>query len=205
MNLTMNEERFRNGIDPEEYLNSLQNYRSLVRRLAEQAPDPPPLADELREAAARFAQPVRATMMTEDWCGDSACNFPLLRILFPRAGIPFRVFRGSETPELKAAYEADGDDHIPAVSLWDGAGREVVRWIEAPEAVQRKKEAWKSERPHFMELYARRSVDKEAAKQFPVLYRELLETMAGWYQADMWTQTAGEIVDRLRSAVPPGA
>lgn len=197
MNIEMNENRFNTGIAPDAYAGELRNYRSLVRRLIDEAPTPPPLAAEFKAAVGRFEQPVRATIMTEDWCGDSACNFPLLWKLCDAAGVPLRIFRGSEHPEFKEAYERDGDDHIPAVSFWDGSGSEIARWIEAPESIDEKKAAWKAERPHFMELYAKQREDKEAAKQFASLYRELLETMAGWYTDGAWSDTAREIVERL--------
>lgn len=200
MKITMDKARFERGYVAETYVNNLRNYRSLVKQLTDQAEADSSHAEALREASAKFEQPLRATMMTEDWCGDSACNTPILADLFDKAGIPFRAFRGSEETELKEMYESEGDDHIPVISLWDGNGTELFRWIEAPLAVQKKKNAWKAERPRFMELYGKQKEDKEAAKQFAALYREFLETMAGWYEADMWSETTREIVEGLKEA-----
>ena len=184
-------------MDAETYVSNLRNYRSLVKKLMDEASADTEHAERLRAAASDKSAPVRATMMTEDWCGDSACNTPILADLFAKAGIEFRAFRGSEEPELKDMYESEGDDHIPVVSLWDGEGRELSRWIEAPEAVQKKKESWKAERPEFMELYAKQKSDAEAAKRFAKLYREFLETMAGWYREGLWSETCREIVEGL--------
>mgnify|MGYP006289087977 FL=1 len=196
----MDKSRFERGYDAETYVNNLRNYRSLVKRLMDEAEADSSHAEGLREAAGGFEQPLRATMMTEDWCGDSACNTPILADLFEKADMPFRAFRGSEESELKEMYESEGDDHIPVVSLWDGNGTELFRWIEAPGAVQKKKDAWKAERPQFMELYKKQQEDKEAAKQFASFYREFLETMAGWYEADMWSETTREILEGLKKA-----
>lgn len=196
----MDQNRFERGYKAESYVNNLRNYRSLVKRLMDEAEADSSHAEALKETASSFDQPVRATMMTEDWCGDSACNTPILSDFFSKAGVPFRAFRGSEETELKEMYESEGDDHIPVVSLWDGNGNELCRWIEAPEAVQEKKDGWKAERPRFMELYKKQKEDKEAAKQFAALYREFLETMAGWYEADMWSETTREILEALKKA-----
>ncbi|MFP4331391.1 MAG: thioredoxin family protein [Alkalispirochaetaceae bacterium] len=197
MNKEMNDALFSSGYDAPEYVANLRNYRSLVKQLMDEAEADSSHAEELARLAAEYPQPVRATMMTEDWCGDSACNTPILASLFAKADIPFKALRGSEHEPLKEGYEREGTDHIPVISLWDGRWQELVRWVEAPEAVSRKKEQWKAERPEFMELYAKQKSDTDAAKKFASLYREFLETMAEWYRSDLWSETTREIVDKL--------
>lgn len=186
---------FEKGFHVPNYVAQLQNYRSLVKKLMQTAEVAAEETDALRTAAAAWPQPVRATMMTEDWCGDSACNLPVLAALFEGAAIPFRVFRGSEHAELKNGYEAEGDDHIPVVSLWDGNGTEIGRWIEAPQAAGSRKEAWKAERPNFEELYLlQKTGDKQAAAEFGKLYRQFLEEMAVWYKDGLWRETVREVI-----------
>jgi hypothetical protein len=193
----MDEKRFREGYDVDTYVRNLRNYRSLVRELMEKADASSEHARTLRERADRHPQPVRASIMTEDWCGDAAVNLPVLASLFRKADIELRVFRGSEHEDLKTRYESEGDDHIPVVSLWDADGRELGRWIEAPRKVAALKDEWKAQRPEFMQLYAKKSSDKDAAKRFAALYREFLEQMAEWYETGMWSETTREIVDLL--------
>lgn len=200
MKIRMTEDRFTSGYEPDEYLNNLRNYRSFVRKLDESVPEQMLHTDELKAAVAQFDKPVRATMMSEDWCGDAACNFPLLKNALAAAGIPLRVFRGSETIELKEMYESEGDDHIPVFSFWDAEGAEIARWIEAPETIDAKKAAWKEERPAFMDLYNRRNEDKEAAQEFAGLYRELLDTMGEWYRSGDWNETMREVIARLNTS-----
>lgn len=191
----MNTEEFQQGYDIETYVSNLRNYRSLVKRLMGKAPVKADDIAALRAAVGSYAQPVRATIMTEDWCGDSACNVPVLAQLFEGAGIELRVFRGSENEDLKAMYENDGDDHIPVVSLWDAEGKELGRWIEAPQAVQEQKETWKAANPNFEKLYQQQKEgDKDAAKEFGTLYRQFLEEMARWYEDGLWDETVREIV-----------
>jgi hypothetical protein len=194
---TLDTDSFNAGMDVEPYVAQVRNYRSLVKQLMKEAEADANHVDTLKAEAARYPQPVRATANTEDWCGDWAVNVPVLHSLFSRAGIPFKVFRGSEHPLLKERYERDGDDHIPAVSIWDGEGNELVRWIEAPAKVQELKANWKADHPEFEDLYARMESDKDAEKRFAKLYREFLETMAGWYRDGMWNETTREIVEQL--------
>jgi hypothetical protein len=196
----MDTQTFEQGYDTETYVANLRNYRTFVKRLMGEASANDDHAKALKEATADVAAPVRATMMTEDWCGDSACNTPVLADLFSRAEIEFRVFRGSEQADLKEKYNSEGATHIPVVSLWDGSGRELVRWIEAPAAVDRKKTEWKAQHPEFTELYEKQKTDKDAAKKFGTLYRQFIEEMAEWYKAGDWDETTREIVEQLQGS-----
>ena len=194
----MNDSIFQQGYEVPAYLGGLRNYRSLVRQLHERAVSDEEHAAQLKAAASRHRQPLRATVMTEDWCGDAAANLPILARLFEAAGVESRVLRGSETPELERYYHDAGVTHIPVVSVWDAEWREIARWVEAPSVVDQKKIAWKQARPDFTRLEARRRQDKQAAKQFGRLYREFLDEMVGWYEAGDWNETTRELVDALR-------
>jgi hypothetical protein len=194
----MIEVKFENGKRASEYVAELRNYRSVVRALVEVAEADPDHIAVLKTAAEKYPQPVRATAMTEDWCGDSACNMPVLTKLFEGAGIEFVVFHGSEYPELEKYYNDLGVDHIPVISLWDGEGNEIGRFVEQPASIDPLKSAWKAERPEFMELYAKRNDDKEAGRAFAKLYRGLLEEMSGWYRDGKWKDTTREVVEILQ-------
>ena len=189
---------FKKGIDASDYLLNLKFYRSIVRSLVDAAQvEEAPIA-EVEKASQSYIQPFRATAMTEDWCGNSACNLPILSRLFFEAEIPFLVFHGSEYPELKKYYNDMGIDHIPVISFWDGSGREIGHWVEQPAAIIPRKDQWKAEHPEFMELYPKRKTDKDAGKRFSSMYRKLLELMAGWYKDGMWKETTREIMEILK-------
>ncbi len=185
------------GMDPDTYVQNVRNYRSLMKRLFDAAtPDSGHVA-RLKDAALK-TNAAYASVQTEDWCGDSACIVPMLAPFFAAADIELVIVRGSEQPEFKNYYEKDGDDHIPAVSIWSEDGTELVRWIEAPEAAGKKKDAWKAEHPDFEPLYEKQKQgDAEAAKKFGALYRQFLEEMAGWYEDGMWNETTREILEAL--------
>ena len=200
MDYRMTAPSFELGIEPDHYIESLRNYRSLVKQLRTDAAAAPidAAVEQLRARVAGVPQaPVRATLMTEDWCGDSACNLPILAELFARAGVEFRVFRGSEHRALQSAYHARSIEHIPVCSLWDGAGAELAVWIERPAACAPRADAWKAAHPQFMRAYHAKKTDKAAEREFASLYRDYLEEMAGWYRADLWVETAREVAALL--------
>jgi len=190
----MTPEYYESGVEIESYLAGYRNYLSLVRGMVRDAQAAEPEVEALRSALALHPGPVRAGAHTEPWCGDWACNLPILRNLFQRAGVPFRVFDDQRQPELKQHYRAEGCTHIPVVSLWDGTGREILRWIEAPQAVEPLKEEWKAANPRLMELYAVKEGNQEAENEFARLYRNLLEDMSRWYRDGLWAATTAEII-----------
>ena len=188
---------FNRGVEADRYLRELKFFRSVVDQLIESAdPDRDHVA-RLAAAVESQVQPVRASAMTEDWCGDSACNIPILEPFFSQANVEFAVFHGSDYPEFEKFYNDSGDDHIPAVSLWDGNGKEIARWIEQPKQVLDRKSAWEAENPSFLELYRIRETDRKAAGQFAALYRELMQKMSTWYVEGMWRETTREVVEAL--------
>lgn len=193
---SLSDDYFNNGMTMDEYLSSARNYRSFVRQLTEKAHVSDSQIQRLQEMQKRLGR-LRVTVNTEDWCGDWACNAPILSALFKSAGVEMRIFRGSEFPLLKERYERDGDDHIPAVSIWNEEGEELLRWIEAPEAVSKKKDQWKAEHPEFTRTYALQKEDPQAKKEFAVMYRNFLDMMGEWYSSGMWAETVREILDEL--------
>ncbi len=194
----MNQDLFQSGIEVDEYVRTISNYRSFVRGLMnEPEPNDSHVAD-FRSLTESLDAPLRATIMTEDWCGDSACTLPVLARFFAELGIELRILRGSEHSDLREYYERDGVDHIPVISVWDGRFAEVVRWVECPKSIEARKDAWKAERPDFEPLYERQKSDPAAAKEFAALYRTLMDAMAGWYRDGGWDDVTAEIVAALR-------
>jgi hypothetical protein len=201
----MTDEFFFTGVEIDDYLETLRFYRSLVRSLVREADAPERFVDKLKEAVASRnlrMEEVRASAFSEPWCGDWACNLPILRSFFQKCGIPFRLFSREKAPELHKSYLADGVDHIPVISLWDGQGKELARWVEAPAKVDEMKVRWKEEHPRMMELYAIKDGDREAEKEFGRLYRSFLEEMALWYKEGMWNETLEELVLSLSDGKP---
>lgn len=191
---------FTTGMTAEEYRKTARNYRSFVGSMFDQASVDEDLLTRLKALKSKAGQ-LYATVNTEDWCGDWACNASLFHVLFSSADIPLRIFRGSEHPDFKDVYERDGDDHIPALSVWDADGNELLRWIEAPELVAKKKSLWKADHPEFEQTFETRESDPEAAKRWPTMYRDFLEMMGDWYKNGMWNESAREIVEGIEHSL----
>ncbi|MBN2874542.1 MAG: thioredoxin family protein [Spirochaetales bacterium] len=191
----MNRTYYESGTDVEDYLRDLRTYRSFVQKLAQEATATDEGVQALVAALKPRQTPVVASIFTEPWCGDSACNLPILRSLFQQAAIPLRVFDRARHGELQKRYHDEGVDHIPVVSLWDAQGDEVARWIEAPAAIAPLKDEWKQQHPRMMELYAIKEGNREAENEFARLYRSFMEDMAVWYREGMWDETIREIVE----------
>lgn len=185
---------YTSGIEPVSYMENLRNYRKLVNDLYTEATAPP----EWMELFTAAASGLRISVMTEDWCGDSACNVPLLTRMAEAAGVGMRVFRSSEFPDLQEYYKEREVTHIPVVSFWDEQGSEVFRWVERPVACAEPADRWKAAHPEFNQL--RQGADKESKKGFARIYREFLEEMAGWYRRGLWNETAREIAEGLNAA-----
>ncbi len=185
------------GLLPADYFSSLKNYRHMVLDLVDTAAVAPAERDLLADALAHRgtgaeAAPVRAVVVTEDWCGDSAVTLPYVTKLCESAGVEIRIFRQSVFTDLKGWYVAQGTDHIPVVSLIQGE-EELVRWVERPEAAHGRVKEWVSAHPDFLELRSRKETDKQAAKEYFNLYAALLREMASWYRDGLWPEIAREL------------
>mgnify|MGYP000855245625 CR=1 FL=1 len=146
----MTPEFFESGTSVDEYLRDQRTYRSVVQALVRDADADDADAAALAGALAGFPGPANATVFTESWCGDSACNLPIVRSLFAKAGVPFRVFDRASHPGLNDWYRGRDVTHIPVVSLWSADGTEIARWVEAPKAIEPRKAAWKAEHPRMI-------------------------------------------------------
>jgi hypothetical protein len=122
-------ERFAQGMTFPEYLAQLRTNRdALARRFDEAAIRP-----EDREAIAALGRKVKILVITEDWCGDSLRNVPVLAKLVD--GLPdveLRVFLRDDNPDLMNQYLKRGQFRsIPVFVFFDEEMNEVARLLEA--------------------------------------------------------------------------
>ncbi len=187
------------GLSWEAYLEAMKKHRELSAELYREAKITDSERRELSDFVKRRGGALSISVMTEDWCGDSANNLPIVKRLSEAAdGVAFRVFFGSRNPELKAGYEAAGIDHIPVVSLFDADFREIGRWVERPKAAKVKVEGWEAAHPELSRLRASKDVaDKEALR---ALYDGLVVEMSGWYRGGLWRETVRELLETLKEA-----
>lgn len=219
--LSLDEAQWEAGSEPAAYFDSLSNYRHLVlslyRDVTVGADQRAAVADALAAAGGRTD--ARILVVTEDWCGDSACTLPYIARLAEEVGVAMRIFRQSAFPQLKEWFVARGIDHIPAVSVLERAEvvtggaptaeasgfvwRELTHWVERPAKAHAHVKGWLEDHPRFFDLYRAKDSDPDAAKEYFNLYGALLREMAGWYRRGLWAEIARELAEGLSHGAAP--
>ncbi len=196
MNLLLTKDSYAKGLLWESYLSRMTSNQDLAKTLYGEAQLAPEDRRDLEQAIARHGGTIFISAMTEPWCGDSAANLPLIaRLAAELPGVELRIFVRSEHPGLHAAYEAEGIDRIPTVSLFDASFRELGRWVERPKAANARIEAWKAGHPELEALG--KSSDPEDKKRRRSIYDGLLDEMVAWYRGGMWNETVRELKEIL--------
>ncbi len=81
---------------------------------------------------------LKAGIITENWCEDSA-NFvpPILKFLSIKPSIDVRIFWRDGFPELRDANLTGGKAKIPVVAVMDESFSEIARFVERPPTLNR--------------------------------------------------------------------
>lgn len=179
-----------------EYLAQMKKNREHIEGLYRSAHVSPEHARAFAAAVAKHGGTVSISVLTENWCGDSISNLPIIaRLEEAVPGIEMRIFLGKDHPEVKRFYNDAGIEAIPALSLFDSDWRELGRWIERPQAATQLVEEWAARHP---ELEALKASDSAADKiKLKSIYDGLLLEMGGWYSGGMWNETLREILAAL--------
>ena len=135
----------------------------------------------LREAARHIRQPQLWMVLTENWCGDSAYNLP---VIADAAGlseqIDLRILPRDDNLDVMDQYLTGTSRSIPKLVAFDAEGAELFAWGPRPaEAGQR-----------FEQL-------KASGKEKEEVVQELL----AWYEADGGQQVDAELAAQLQEAV----
>ena len=82
--------------------------------------------------------PMRAVVLTEDWCSDAVAALPLLAELAKRSGtIDLRVLYRDQNLDLMDAHLKRGQFRaIPTVILYDSEWNEIGAWLEKPTLIE---------------------------------------------------------------------
>lgn len=211
--LPINRAVWETALQPADYFESLTSHANLVRELygevSVEREDAELVIGALFapadvDAAESDRRELFALAMTEDWCGDSANVLPYIARLAEVVRVPLRIVRRREHEALAAWYREQGVAQIPIVSVGtiDAEERfvELARWVERPQAVAERMEAWHRATPRFAELSGReRSAEEE--REFRSLYARLLREMRGWYRDEgLWRTIALELAASLAPA-----
>jgi hypothetical protein len=135
-------ERLAGALTPDQYIETMASNRALFEEnLA--------ATRITREEHAFFAAmpaPLGVLVLTEDWCGDSAANLPIVvRLARDTGGLTVRILRREGNEDIAGRYLLDdGRNHIPTYIVHDEALNELGHIIERPAAVTEKINAFRA-------------------------------------------------------------
>jgi hypothetical protein len=124
------------AMTPEQFIESMTTNREVVEaNLAAAA-----LTDAERARFARLPAPLTVLVLTEDWCGDSTANLPIVMRLARETGsFDLRILQRDEHKQIAERYLLDdGRNHIPTYIVLDQDLNELGHFIERPAAITEK-------------------------------------------------------------------
>jgi hypothetical protein len=123
-------ERLDGALTPEQYIESMKENRAVFEENLAAVR----LTDEERAFFAELPEKFGVLVLTEDWCGDSAANLPIVVALARETGkLDVRILRREGNEDIANRYKlADGRNHIPTYIVHDAELNEVGHAIERP-------------------------------------------------------------------------
>ncbi len=194
--------RWETGLLLEEFVAAMKTYQVDMRRRLREVELP--TAD--RDYFSQIATMVRVLVMTEDWCGDSLMNVPILgRITEAAPGMELRFFIRSQSPELDAYYTARGITHIPVFSFLDANFHDIGTWVERPQAAHTAIGDWIAADPEVTKVM--QDTEMTAERRHRALqekFGSLSSEMEGWYADGLQAVTVQELKALLAPLIRAG-
>jgi len=195
MGLPINKESWQLGLELDNFVEGMQTNRlDMLRRLKIVK-----LSESEVKLLINLDRTVHALVMTEDWCGDSLMNLPiLLRIVETLPQMDLRIFIRHEWRELEAYFQERGIMHIPVLLFLDTDYKEIGIWVERSKAASERLANWVSSHPVYeaIRTSAELSREEKRARLAPFLAERQLE-MDDWYQGGLQSTTVAEIAALL--------
>lgn len=137
---------------------------------------------ELREAIASVAAPQLWMVLTEQWCGDSAYNLPVIADAAAlSAEVRLRILLRDANLDIMDQYLTDGSRSIPKLVAFSQEGEELFHWGPRPAGAVRLRE----------ELKASGASSAEMTK-----------ALLDWYANGGWQNVEAELVELLAETQP---
>lgn len=196
----VNEKLWRAGLTLEEYLESMTENRSRMRRRMQWIRMTP----YERALFARMERPVRALVLAEDDCLDCLMNIPLLAHIQVLAK-PFevRLFRRSQQLLLSAYLDSRGADELPVFLFVDGDFHEIGLWSGRPRTADARLADWRKQNPEYDAIQARDDLPAEEKQALlGPLKARLLEEMEDWYDLGLQLDASRELREVLKGWIP---
>src|SRR5438105_7567788 len=132
-------QRFAGGRKYPEYLAHMQKNRELITAITEEIR----LSDDDTRFFAGLARPVRALVVSEDWCPDCALNVPvLMQIATVAPQLEVRFVGRDDNLDLLAYAKKGERKAIPTFLFFDGDWNLSGYWIERPVSVDTRLAEW---------------------------------------------------------------
>ncbi len=134
------------------------------------------------EALQAIEAPQLWMVLTEDWCGDSAYNLPVLAALAEAApSVTLRILPRDSHLDVMDLYLTGTSRSIPKLVAFGADGHELFQWGPRPKAVLEQRASWEAE---------------GASKP------EMSKLGVEWYDAGGWQHLEAEVLDRLVEVQP---
>jgi hypothetical protein len=125
--------RFSEGLTYEQFKARMKENRDQIEAVEREVSlDPADLA-----AFETLPEALKVLVIGEDWCRDTIDNLPILSRLAQASGkLEVRIFTRDDNQDLMNLYLKDGKyQSLPVFVFFDGAFRELGRFIERPDSV----------------------------------------------------------------------
>ncbi len=188
----MTEARYQAGLTWPAYLAQMSTNRARMTQLVHEMDIPPRDLHLFKRLVGQHGGKVHIAVMTEDWCGDSLMNLPVIVQLAAEVpGMDLRIFIRSASPDLARAWASAGITRIPVVSLYDARWQEIGHWVERPAQAHERIKAWREAHPEMETLL--RSQAPEDRARLQALRDKLRAETERWYRAGLWQATLDEL------------
>jgi hypothetical protein len=140
--MVISRERLSSALTAQQYVESMDTNRELFEENAAATV----LTAGERGFFAALPAPLDVLVLTEDWCGDSAANLPIVaRLAQETGGLTLHILRREGNEDISDRYQLDdGRNHIPTYIVLDAELNEIGHFIERPAAVTEKLDAFKA-------------------------------------------------------------
>ena len=185
-----NAERWRQGLTLEAYLDQMGKFQAVMRRRLQILR----LFPEDRAFFGRLTGPLRILVLTENTCGDSLMNLPILaRAAAAAPDMAVRIFVRSQNPDLAEAFARRGIHNIPIFLFMDGTFEEIGLWVERPQPANSLLEEWWAQHPRAAALRAKEVRPRAEALALKKASEARLAAMEAWYDAGLQQATVAEL------------
>jgi hypothetical protein len=153
-----------------------------------------------RATFAEIQRPMRVLVMTEDWCGDSLMNLPILARLTEAApNMEARLFVRSRHPDLQDWFAERQITAVPVFAFLDENFQYLGAWVERSQAANERMAEWNEAHPEVSAIQKDESLSKEErkARLSPILDRLKVE-METWYADELQAAAVQEILEILK-------